>query len=383
MTTNLSDTDSYLKSTYANSTNLNLSSNSESDLEKTKFFNILKSIFAIFDPECNGSIDINELDVLGANNNEILNDVLNYIRTSRSNKILKAVNQNLKVHPQRHSLYVDKKSSGKFLVDFDEFVNAAEIVLDRRKQNKILNSRTSGTTLSQAFENHNYQNSQSNANSLDLNSLIDKENFLLKQGLDSIDSIKQWFTNQLIENKVKQANFSKLKYQNLFSIDKLLIDLKQLNDLNLILNEFLIKKKLNMENIKQDDKSEFLLPEPPSYHDYVEQFSAKQDFDLDVYLKEKQDKIDSLQKEKSNLIRKLFEIKAESENINKNILKLNSNTKDLNRQNSTINLAKKEKELPIVVEKNSNNFNSTLPIQSNSSAKSINSTILISKPRFL
>ena len=377
MTTNITDiTDTYIIKPTCPSTNLNLS---ESELEKTKFFNILKSIFAIFDPECNGQIDINELDVLGANNNEILNDVLSYIRTNRSNKILKTVNQNLKVHPQRHSFLIDKKQGGKFLVDFDEFVNAAEIVLDRRKQNKILQSRTSGTTLSQAFDSQNYINSQSNANSLDLNSLIDKENYLLRQGLDSIDCIKQWFTNQLVENKVKQTNFNKLKYQNLFSIDKLLIDLKQLNDLNLILNDFLIKKKLNMENSKKEETPEFSLPDPPSYQDYVEQFglqNGKQDLDLDKFLKEKQEKIDLLQKEKSNLIRKLFEIKAESENINKNMLKLNmTNSREFSRQNSTASLPSKDKELPIFVEKNC-----TLPIQS---CSNMNNTISISKPRFL
>lgn len=371
MTTNLTEIDTFIKK--PSYSNLNLT---DSDLEKTKFFNILKSIFAIFDPECNGSIDINELDVLGANNNEILNDVLNYIRSNRSNKILKAVNQNLKVNTQRHSLYVDKKPSGKFLVDFDEFVNAAEIVLDRRKHSKVL--RTSNTTLSQAFETPNNTSSQSNANSLDLNSLIDKENLLLKQGLDSIDCIKQWFTNQLIENKVKQTNFNKLKYQNLFSIDKILIDLKQLNDLNLILNDFLLKKKINMENLKQEDStSDFSLPEPPSYKDYLDQFGLqnfKHDLDLDKFLKEKQDKIDTLQKEKSNLIRKLFEIKAESESINKNILKLNS--KD-SRQNSMTSLTSKE--LPIYIDKG---FNNTMPSQT-SSTRNLNATVTISKPKFL
>jgi len=34
--------------------------------DRAKFFNTLKSLFAIFDPECRGFIDINELNNLGA-----------------------------------------------------------------------------------------------------------------------------------------------------------------------------------------------------------------------------------------------------------------------------------------------------------------------------
>ncbi|RNA21322.1 hypothetical protein BpHYR1_028633 [Brachionus plicatilis] len=353
-------------------------SSSESESEKSKLFSILKSFFAIFDPECKGAIDINELDVLGASNSEILNDVLNYIRLNRSSKILKTVNPNLRNPGQRHSLYIEKKPlSSKFLVTYEEIVNAAEVVLDRRKQTKILQSRTSGTTLSQAFESHTNSTSQSNANSLDLNSLIDKENYLLKQGLDSIDCIRKWLTNQLIDNKVKQTNLSKLKYQNLYSIDKLLIDLKQLSDLNLYLNDFLFRKKISMEkSVKKED--EFCLPDPPSYQDYLEQFgfqNSKQELDLDKFLKEKQEKIESLQKEKSNLIRKLFEIKAESENLNKNMSKLNG--RNFSRQNSLVSLAK---ETQNVGEKNFADF---MPSYYQNGAKNLNNTMTISKPRFL
>lgn len=47
--------------------------------DRAKFFNTLKSLFAIFDPECRGFIDINELNNLGAQRNEILNDVIGYL----------------------------------------------------------------------------------------------------------------------------------------------------------------------------------------------------------------------------------------------------------------------------------------------------------------
>lgn len=350
---------------------------SENDSEKSKLFSILKSFFAIFDPDCKGAIDINELDVLGASNNEILNDVLSYIRLNRSNKVLKAVNQNLRNQSQRHSLYIDKKPAfAKFLVTYEEIVNAAEVVLDRRKQTKIMQSRTSETTLSQAFENQTNSTSQSSANSLDLNSLIDKESYLLKQGLESIDCIRKWFTNQIIDNKVKQTNLSKLKYQNLYSIDKLLIDLKQLSELNLYLNDFLLKKKISLEKgDKKDD--DFCLPDPPSYQDYLEQFgfqNSKSDLDLDKYLKEKQDKIEALQKEKSNLIRKLFEIKAGSENLNKNIAKLNS--RNFSRQNSLVSMTKEAQNL------SEKFFTDFMPNRQNGT-KNLNNTVTISKPSFL
>lgn len=288
------------------------------DEDKAKFYQILKSIFSVFDPECSGWIDINELDILGVDNNEIFKEVLSYIK---SNKILKPVNYNL--------------NSGRYMVTFEQLLNAAEVVLDHQRQNS-----SNGLTLSQAFEPH-AQNSS--LNSMDLNSLIEKENYLLRQGLDSIDSLKQWYTTQLIENKIKQNNLNKLKYQNLLSIDRLLIDLKQLNDFNLTLNDFMVKKKI--ENSNSDNSTE-----PPSYQDYVQQFGLqglRRDIDFDNYLKEKQERIDSLQKEKSNLIRKLLEIKSESENINNNITKLNN----VNSINEQIFTSKKEKEIPIIIDK--------------------------------
>ena len=53
--------------------------NEQSLSDRAKFFNTLKSLFAIFDPECRGFIDINELNNLGAQKNEILNDVISYL----------------------------------------------------------------------------------------------------------------------------------------------------------------------------------------------------------------------------------------------------------------------------------------------------------------
>ncbi|CAF0917810.1 unnamed protein product [Brachionus calyciflorus] len=347
MNQNLLEYEKYLKKSSINT--------DHRDSEKRKFFEILKSIFAIFDPECNGSIDLNELDVLGADNNEILNDVLEFIR---SNKILKPLNSNLNLH------------SRKLMVSFDEFLNAADIILDRRRT-KL--SRPAAQTLSQAFETPNSTTSTQNANSLDLNSLIEKENYLLRQGLDSLDSLKQWFTTQLVENKIKQTNLNKLKYQNLFSIDKLLIDLKQLNDLNIVLNDFLIKKN---SDIKEEN---FASRDPPSYQEYLEQFgiqSIKRDIDLDKYLKEKQDRIDSLQKEKANLIRKMLEIKSESENINKNIIKISSRDLSTNKQNNLSNLNNREREIPIIIDRSDTN---SLPSKSESYSVRYNLT----KPKFI
>lgn len=51
--------------------------------DRAKFFNTLKSLFAIFDPDCRGFIDINELNNLGAQKNEILNDVIGYLQNKK------------------------------------------------------------------------------------------------------------------------------------------------------------------------------------------------------------------------------------------------------------------------------------------------------------
>ena len=96
--------------------------------EKLKFFNILKSLFAIFDPDCRGSIDINELDKFSGKNNEILKDVILHIRRSLQYK---------------HShIGLSKNQANSTMLSFDEFVRAADIVLSQRKQNKHQNLLT-------------------------------------------------------------------------------------------------------------------------------------------------------------------------------------------------------------------------------------------------
>jgi hypothetical protein len=186
-----------------------------------------------------------------------------------------------------------------------------------------------------------------NANSCDLKSLLDKENFLLEQGLNKIELVKSWYQIQVKENKIKQANIQKLKHQNLFSIDKMLIDLKQLNDLNETFSNFLNQNnppchtEQRVSSVKGKENSP-VEPNPlPAYHEYIEQFDlSKKENDLDKFLKEKQEKIEYLQKEKSQLIRKLFEMKSES--ANKNIYKLQDGPSSdtakiqvINKQNET------------------------------------------------
>ncbi len=250
-----------------------------------------------------------------------------------------------------------------------------------------------GATLSQAFENvtdtfdatqklskdiHTSINKPlvisedsnfiSNANSFDLGGLIDKENFLLQQGLSDIEQIRQWYSSQLRDNRQKHANIKQLKRQNLFSIDKMLIDLKSLNDLNSVLCQFLSQNKERdyssetgkNENMSLNSGSNSFLGSSanqaplPTYKDYVESFDLnKTDSDIDQYLKvclknsieflhllfliksyliclkEKSEKIENLQKEKSNLIRRLFEMKSESANLNRNIIQLQTNNQPL------------------------------------------------------
>ena len=530
--------------------------------DKEKFFNTLKSLFAIFDPECKGSIDINELDVLGASRNEILNDVLTHLRLNsnkklnNSNKKYKSKSSHTHHHQHRSSstnrnynaINSDEDDSNNFveiknsqlcsplvkekikklkqqtnnnnninhqyshneklnpnadLVTFDEFVKAAEVVLDKRKYNKlltqqkenlnnrdyaymtssnlagsntnlnslypggsnslnniykasmgfeqadhkmnqtilapsnnkqylaqkveknnknyatlpiqtmpngnVLSSSNSSTptssslspsssstnsnppTLSQAFEtssnlklgsHKNKPTSASslsppkpndssalflnNANSCDLNILIEKENYLLEHGLENLDLIQQWYLNQLRENKIKQANIQKLKHQNLFSIDKMLIDLKQLNDFNSLFGEFLAQNKQKIQQIKKSvpNLDEINLNAAvasaaatanapvPTYKDYVEQFDLnKQDAEIDKYLKDKQDRIENLQKEKSLLIRKLFEMKSETNNLSKSIVKP-QNTEDKPAQQQQVSSNDQMgKVIPIVHEK--------------------------------
>jgi hypothetical protein len=69
--------------TYSNSKPKGNSYSEQAASDRAKFFSTLKSLFAIFDPESRGFIDINELNNLGAQKNEILNDVIGYLQNKR------------------------------------------------------------------------------------------------------------------------------------------------------------------------------------------------------------------------------------------------------------------------------------------------------------
>jgi hypothetical protein len=187
-----------------------------------------------------------------------------------------------------------------------------------------------------------------NANSCDLNSLIEKENLLLRQGLNDIELVKQWYKNRLQENEMKQAKKdikNRLKHQNLFSIDKALVNLKQLNDLNSIFHEFVAQNRqysgLVMESQQQQPQKENLpttdhqkKPSSIKYNDYIEKFSLNsEDVELDKFLIEKQDKIEDLKREKSLLIRKLFEMKSEAANLNRNLITSSRTTQNNDNNN--------------------------------------------------
>ena len=181
--------------------------------DKAKFFNTLKSLFAIFDPECKGFIDLHELNSLGAQKNEILNDVISHllninkkhvnfeysnnlycsnnknsdsrsssgnssrsssanssqlnafvgsskleeskqakprlntkeVRSPSANQISKKLKQSsiasspsstLSSVSSSNSSHQLKSNLDGYYVTFEEFANAAEIVLDKRKQEK-------------------------------------------------------------------------------------------------------------------------------------------------------------------------------------------------------------------------------------------------------
>ena len=135
----------------------------------------------------------------------------------------------------------------------------------------------------------------SNANAYDLNGLIDKENTLLQRGLADIDTLKDWYVNQLTENRMKQANVQQLKRQNLFSMDKMLTDLKSLNDLNAALRLFLDRDKEESRGSNGGEARGDVLSFAgalnvqaplPTYKDYVESFDLnKNEVDVDQYLK--------------------------------------------------------------------------------------------------
>jgi hypothetical protein len=220
------------------------------------------------------------------------------------------------------------------------------------KNDPQMSESTSTMTNSLNFSKSLNENSLilNNANSCDLNILLYKEKYLLEQGLGNIEAMKCWYQNQIKENKVKQANIQKLKHQNLFSFDKMLLDLKKLNDLNETFKCFLNQNNnsvnqnqsemdiIKLTNNAQKENIPLELMDTthlPDYKDYIEQCDlTKKDNELDKFLKEKQEKIDYLQREKSKLIRKLFDMKSEASSINKNISKL-KNTNDLSSADKT------------------------------------------------
>ena len=290
----------------------------QQNINNSKFYQTFKTLFDIFDPEQRGYIDINELELLGANQNEILNDIINYLKR----------NQNI-----------------TNFVTFNTFVNAADIILKKRKMVKTQLKQNYKKTLSEEFDQQKlqlqqlqqHQNSQivdnqtvstklnnepfilQNANSFDLNMLLEQENCLLNDGLIELNKLKIFFEQKINENRLKKMNILKLKHQNLFSIDKMLLNLNEVNNLNKFLNTFNQNNNSWMENNENnnsfDDDLNTLLKAaqitPPTPSSIINNNSGTINvFYYDRFIKEKQERIDNLQKEKSNLIRKLFEIKS-------------------------------------------------------------------------
>jgi hypothetical protein len=282
---------------YNNSQEQHQSTNTNNN---NKFYQTFKTLFDIFDPELRGYIDINELELLGANQNEILNDIINHLKR----------NQNI-----------------TNFVTFNIFVNAADIVLKRRKMAKSQLKQNYKKTLSEEFNEQQKQRHQQqqqypkvnnepfilqNANSFDLNILLEQENCLLNDGLIELNRVKLFFEQRINENRLKKLNILKLKHQNLFSIDKMLLNLNELNNLNKILNSF-NQNNWTENNDSFDDDLNTLLKvtqQPVSTPHHQMENNNENICHYDRFIKEKQEKIENLQKEKSNLIRKLFEIKS-------------------------------------------------------------------------
>jgi len=224
--------------------------------------------------------------------------------------------QRPKIQKNRLSLNTNQNTHGNYM----PLLNAFQNFNNQTSSSSSINS-TNGATLSQAFENvtNTFENTKlskdfhtsnnkpmisenlnfiNNANSFDLGGLIDKENFLLQQGLADIEQIKQWYSSQLRDNRQKHANIKQLKRQNLFSIDKMLTDLKSLNDLNSVLSQFLSlnkerditgdadkKENFTVRNTSYLSNSDIQAP-LPTYKDYVESFELnKTDSEIDQYLK--------------------------------------------------------------------------------------------------
>jgi hypothetical protein len=292
-----------------------------------KFFNTFKSLFDIFDPERKGYIDLYELESLGANQNEILSDIIGYLKEQHETK----------------ASHNGSTGSRAFYVTFDTFVNSADIILKKRKQAKSsLKEIRKHKTLSDAFtfdsnttagsqqprrtstdgrpphapptQSHSMNNIEQqqhgnvesgglkNANSFDLSILMEQEFNLLKTGLLELDKTKRIFELKLNGIKQKQHDLSKLKYQNLLSIDKMLMNLNEIVEFNKTLCAF---NEQNMSTLLQDNG-------PLLANDYF--VTGGNDADLikrfDLFISEKQKRINYLNEEKSKLIRRLFELKS-------------------------------------------------------------------------
>jgi hypothetical protein len=327
-----------------------------------KFYQTFKTLFDIFDPDLRGYIDLNELELLGANQNEILNDIINYLKNS----------QNI-----------------TNFVTFNTFVNTADVVLKKRKLAKTQLKQNYKKTLSEEFDqqklqqnihqlqqqqqqhqqqqpipqpqlNHRLQQQQQlqneqiiqpkepfilqNANSFDLSILLEQENCLLNDGLIELNKIKLFYEQKLNENRLKKLNILKLKHQNLFSIDKMLLNLNEINNLNKFLNTFNQNNNwmdTNDNNSSFDDDLNMLLKAaqltqslttttttPPQQNNN----NDENIYFYDKFIKEKQERIENLQKEKSNLIRKLFEVKSK---INENFVVKNVEIKTKENMDET------------------------------------------------
>jgi len=364
---NLNETCSSTSSTNTNVSSKTTSSNTSS----SKFLSTFKSLFDIFDPESKGYIDLYELELLGANQNEILNEIIRFIRANDKNNRVKESNPK------------------EYLITFDKFVKAADAVMKKRKHSK-LNVNGNGNvnvlvpnpnlvnlianknkTLSEEFSEPpiqhsanpnktlptdpsqqsqtyklrqafisstknllaNITNEQStksnasnktvelkekfclnNANSCDLNKLLEEESILLNNGIKNLERIKGIYEQNLRQNQQKkQEDANKLKHENLFSIDKILINLREISGLNKALDGFVASNNSYDKNPPANDSVSLESNSSFSVEEFNKKLLTNENnllVNYDEKIKEKQNRIDVLQKEKSALIRRIFEMKS-------------------------------------------------------------------------
>jgi hypothetical protein len=125
-----------------------------------------------------------------------------------------------------------------------------------------------------------------------------------------------WFINFVQNQQKKQEDANKLKHENLFSIDKILINLREISGLNKALDGFVAASSSYDKNPPVNSSSSSVSLDSNSSLG-VEEFNKKlltNENNLlvnyDEKIREKQSRIDALQKEKSALIRKIFEMKS-------------------------------------------------------------------------